>query len=76
MREITPPHLACSLGGCPATFRDNDDLIVIGAIEDKTTFPHRDRIGHFEEAVRIKGYFRKVRHRDHLEEFRISSDLE
>lgn len=76
MRDITPPHLACTVGfSCTRVIEDGDDLIVIAKRVHPSLVP-QFYVASDEEAVRIsKDYFPgltigTVQPKDHLEAFR------
>jgi hypothetical protein len=55
LREITPFHLRCGLGQCPAVFEDGpDDLVIIGTVETGDVADNlAGRVGTDECAIRI-----------------------
>jgi hypothetical protein len=62
--EITPPHLRCGPGSCPAVFRlNNGNLLIIGKLAPHDIKAHIDaRIGADEAAVVISAeYLRDLR---------------
>jgi hypothetical protein len=61
--NLTPSHLRCSMGGCPAVWKTNDgELIIIGKIAPEALTNHlRDQIGPDEFAVKISAeYFQQL----------------
>lgn len=59
--DLTPAHLRCSLGGCPAVLKTADgDLIIIGkALSDALRKQIEGRVGDDEVALKISPEFFK-----------------
>lgn len=55
LKEITPHHLRCGLGQCPAVYEHgSQDLIIIGKIPDRDTLAQiAGKVGRDEYAIRI-----------------------
>jgi hypothetical protein len=61
--NLTPSHLRCSIGACPAVWKLSDgDLVIIGKIAPEMVVDQlRDKIGPDEFAVKISSeYFQKL----------------
>jgi hypothetical protein len=59
MKEITPAHLRCAIGTCPAVYEvDGDDLLVVGKkITSELNEKIQSRVGEGEFAVLINREF-------------------
>jgi hypothetical protein len=61
--NLTPSHLRCSIGGCPAVWKVNDgELVIIGKIPPEALVDQlRDKIAPDEFAVKISlEYFQQL----------------
>jgi hypothetical protein len=58
-QEITPAHLRCSIGGCPAVFELSDgDLLIIGKVLSPDLLKEiKERVSADEFAVKLSPEF-------------------